>query len=178
MPVSRLARLVLLLALCAAGASLRAADAPRPPPQADAPERIGAGTLRWLGLHVYDAALWAPRRPFDAEAPFVLVLRYARALPGSAIADRSLEEMARVEAGTRAERARWGERMRALFPDVVAGDTIAGEYLPGRGARFWLNGRPLGDIAEPAFARAFFAIWLDPGTRLPTLRAALLGAAR
>ena len=32
----------------------------------------------------------------------------------------------------------------------------------------------LGSIQEPAFARAFFGIWLDARTSAPELRAALL----
>jgi hypothetical protein len=65
--------------------------------------------------------------------------------------------------------------MRALFPDVAAGDTLTGVHLPERGARFFHNGRLLGEIRDPQFSRAFFAIWLDPRTREPSLRAALLG---
>jgi len=33
----------------------------------------------------------------------------------------------------------------------------------------------LGAIEDPEFARVFFAIWLDPRTQTPDLRAALLG---
>jgi hypothetical protein len=33
----------------------------------------------------------------------------------------------------------------------------------------------LGTIDDPVFARAFFAIWLDPRTREPQLRNRLLG---
>jgi hypothetical protein len=47
--------------------------------------------------------------------------------------------------------------------------------VPGFGARFWRNGAPLGEVADPAFSRAFFSIWLDPRTSAPELRAALLG---
>jgi hypothetical protein len=65
--------------------------------------------------------------------------------------------------------------MRALFPDVAAGDSLSGLYLPGRGARFFHNGEPLGEIDDAQFARAFFSIWLDPRTSAPDLRAALLG---
>jgi hypothetical protein len=65
--------------------------------------------------------------------------------------------------------------MRALFPDVAAGDTLAGEHLPGRGARFFRNGQALGEIADAEFSRAFFSIWLDARTSAPELRAALLG---
>ena len=60
-----------------------------------------------------------------------------------------------------------------MFPDVKPGDSIVGHYLPD-GARFTFNEQPLGSIDDPAFARAFFAIWLDPNTSEPDLRAALL----
>ena len=52
------------------------------------------------------------------------------------------------------------------FVDVKPGDTLCGIYLPDRGAR---------EVDDPAFARAFFDIWLAPGTRAPALRHHLLG---
>jgi len=51
---------------------------------------------------------------------------------------------------------------------------IVGVSLPGRGAAFFHDGRPVGEVADPEFARAFFAIWLDARTRAPELRARLL----
>jgi hypothetical protein len=41
--------------------------------------------------------------------------------------------------------------------------------------RFFRNGTPIGDIDDREFARAFFAIWLDPRTSEPELRKQLLG---
>lgn len=138
-------------------------------------QRLGEGTLRWFGLKVYDATLWAAGGVADFSAPLRLELRYARALSGAAIAERSDEEIAQLGYGTPQQRASWLHAMQRLFPDVAAGDALAGEHLPGRGARFTRNGRPLGEIADPAFSRAFFSIWLDPRTRAPALRAQLLG---
>ena len=63
--------------------------------------------------------------------------------------------------------------MARIFPDVRPGDHVLGLQLP-EGAHFFLNDRPLGAIDDPAFARAFFAIWLDARTSAPELRAALL----
>lgn len=137
--------------------------------------RLGEGTLRWFGFKVYDATLWAAREQADFSAPLRLELRYARALSGAAIAERSDEEIARLGFGTSEQRAGWLEAMRRLFPDVEAGDALAGEHLPGQGARFFRNGAPLGEIADPEFSRAFFSIWLDPRTSAPALRASLLG---
>ncbi len=194
----RLGAVLALLACTAFGAAR--AEAPPAVVLQHAPgvEMRGSGTLRWLGLRIYDAVLWAaPARPvasgpagtngttgttgttvadFDYTRPFALQLRYARSLKGAAIAERSVEEITRLGLGSPAQRAQWGAAMRRLFPDVVDGTTLAGVHLPGRGARFYLNGQPLGEIADPAFSQAFFAIWLDAKTSAPELRSALLGA--
>ena len=146
------------------------------PPARYALQPVGQGTLTWLGLHIYDAALWAPDGKVDVSKPFALVVRYARPLEGASIAERSIEEIARLGAGSASQHAAWRDGLRTLFPDVEPGDEIAGVHRPGKGARFYLNGRLLGEIAEPAFSRAFFSIWLDSRTRLPELRAALIGA--
>lgn len=137
--------------------------------------QLGEGTLRWFGFKIYDATLWAADRAASLAAPLRLELRYARALQGAAIAAASDEQMARLGFGTRAQRAAWLQAMRDVFPDVEAGDALAGEHLPGRGARFYRNGALIGEVPDPEFSRAFFSIWLDPRTAEPGLRAALLG---
>lgn len=139
----------------------------------------GQGRLRYLGLHVYDAMLWTaqPLSADDAErAALALELRYARALRGALIAERSLSEMKRIGEFDDADAARWLDLMKRMFPDVAAGDRITGVHRPGEGARFHVNGRLVGEVAEAAFARLFFGVWLSPRTSQPKLRAALLGA--
>lgn len=138
---------------------------------------LGGGRLTWFGLHIYDALLFAPRA-FDSTdpsaQPFALELAYARSLDGQAIAERSHDEIARLKIGSESQRRRWLADMSALFPDVQSGQRLAGIYRPGRGTRFYLDGRYLGEVADPEFGRAFFAIWLDPRTSAPQLRASLL----
>ena len=165
------ASLALALLAAPAAASLPAPVAAMLP----ALERVGQGTLRWFGLHVYDATLWAPGARFSFDGSFVLEIRYARSIPGARLAETSAEEIARLGA-TDAERLRrWEDAMRRVFPDVGAGDRLIGIHHPGRGATFWSGSRLLGSIEDAEFARAFFAIWLDPRTRKPDLRSALLG---
>jgi hypothetical protein len=142
----------------------------------------GEGALHWLGLRIYDARLWVGPRGLDPERigtdAFALEISYARSLSGAAIAERSAAEIARLDlAATEAQRIGWLERMGAIFPDVRAGDRIAGVFDPRAGTRFFLNDRPIGSVADPAFARAFFGIWLDARTAAPQLREALLHAA-
>jgi hypothetical protein len=137
----------------------------------------GEGRLTWLGFHVYDAQLFAPARFSIDDAlrqPFVLELNYARKLDGKAIASASRDEMQRMGLGSAEQQARWLARMEALFPDVDKGRRIAGINQPGVGARFYVDGVFAGSVDDPDFARAFFAIWLDPRTRAPRLRESLL----
>lgn len=133
-------------------------------------QRWGNGPFRRFGFLVYEATLWAgddPQRP-----PLVLRLDYKRTIAGAAIADASVKEM-RAQGADEAALKRWGEQMTRIFPDVKDGDFIIGEYLPGV-ARFYFNGRLLGEVADADFARWFFGIWLDVKTSAPGLRAALL----
>jgi hypothetical protein len=145
----------------------------------DGPWReVGAGQLRFFGFHVYDARLWAQGERFDAARAFALGIRYSRRLSRDEIAGRSTGEIKKLVTVSEATLADWERRMRAIFPDVVPGDELAALHLPERGARFFLNGVALGEIDDPRFAQAFFAIWLDERTSAPALRAALLGERR
>jgi hypothetical protein len=165
------------LALLWAGAAM--ADVPPHVERALGDARpAGSGRLTWFGLHVYDARLYVPAAGFDArryaDQPFALELTYARKLSGRAIAERSDVEIGRLGLAPDAQRAQWLRAMVALFPDVHAGQRLTGVHAPGRGTEFYLDGRLLGRIEDPTFGAAFFAIWLDPRTTAPDLRASLL----
>ena len=138
----------------------------------------GQGSFRWFGLKVYDAALWVDGNGVKADtftsAKFVLDLGYARDLYGERIAQSSISEISQLGFGTAGQRAVWLAKMKSLFPDVHAGTHISGVYLPSQGARFYLDSKLLGEINDPEFARAFFAIWLDPRTSAAKLRSQLL----
>jgi hypothetical protein len=134
----------------------------------------GQGPFTWFGLKIYDAELWVGEKGYAPGAPFVLELRYARKLSGGRIAEASVDQMEKAGAGTPLQRAAWLGRMKEIFPDVQDGSRISGVFLPAGGARFYLDGRPLASVPDPEFARAFFAIWLDPATTARTLRTALL----
>lgn len=132
----------------------------------------GRGSFRRFGFLVYDASLWTGDLP-DAP-PLALRLDYRRKLAGQAIAAASVDEM-RSFVADEARLAAWGQAMRQIFPDVDAGDHLLGVWRDD-GAYFYQDGQLIGAVPDPAFARAFFAIWLDPRSSAPALRAALLGA--
>jgi len=135
---------------------------------------VGRGELRWFGLAVYEATRWVQGERFDRSQPFALALTYARAIPRDRLVSTSVSEMKRLGWSDEAQLERWQEELARVFPDVREGDTIVGVSVPGRGARFFHQGRATGEVADAEFARAFFAIWLDERTRVPELRAQLL----
>lgn len=146
-------------------------------PQAEA---LGQTRLRVWGFQIYDARLWvAPgfrAQRFDQHAA-ALELTYLRAFAAADIAARSITEMRRSADISTAQAAQWQQDMQRVFPDIKQGDRLLGVHKPGAGASFWFNGKPAGEIADPAFARLFFGIWLSPQTSEPAMRTALLAGA-
>jgi hypothetical protein len=171
------ARLLPALALWLA---LRFACATVVPPHiaAELPDArlAGSGTYRWFGLRIYDAELWVGPRGYQAEAEsFALDLRYGRSFSGKKIAERSVLEMENLGLGSVEQRRNWLAQMQACFPDVDEGTHLTGIFRPSVGVSYFRDGKVICAINDTQFAAAFFAIWLDPHTSAPSLRAALLG---
>ena len=141
---------------------------------------IGQTRLSVWGFKIYDARLWSPpglnARNF-ASQPLALELAYLRDFKATDIVERSLKEMRRSADLSAAQAQQWTAEMLRVFPDVKAGDRVLCLHRPGISASFWLNGRPIGEIADAEFARLFLGIWLSPQTSEPAMRLALLGSA-
>ena len=180
MQVGRLTSPVICLVLMLQSAEL-VADWREALPDA---RRLGSGEMRVFGFSIYNAQFWSQRlitgNPLDSAAPFALELTYSRAVSRDDLVEASLKEIRRLSPNSlNTERmTRWEREMRQAFVDVQAGDRITGVYMPGEGARFYVGENLQHVVRDEAFAKAFFAIWLDPRTRNPELRAQLLGAAK
>ena len=62
----------------------------------------------------------------------------------------------------------------ALWRGLAEELGLTGVHVPDSAARFFLNGKFVGEIRDAEFARLFFGIWLSPRTSEPKLRNALL----
>ena len=139
----------------------------------------GLGTMRFFGMAIYDVRLWAGAE-FAADRyetqTFALELQYARRLEGAAIAKRSIVEMRRAGRLDDSRADAWQAAMTRAFPDVAPGDRVTGVHAPGEATRFFHNGRPTSEVADPEFGRLFFGIWLAGTTSEPGLRRRLIGS--
>jgi hypothetical protein len=171
---------------CAAFKRAPAADAPAenpglPSELVDAlpgAQALGSARLRFLGLDIYQARLWAGpgfQPAAYAQSPFALELSYFRWLSGRLIAERSLKEMRRQGSIAPEREQAWLQAMVQAFPDVQQGDRITGLHAPGVGARFWFNGQSRSPVRDADFSRVFFGVWLSEATSEPQMRAQLLG---
>jgi hypothetical protein len=174
----------MLLAACG---WVTAAQAQTPPAVGAPPELMaelpgarlqGRGRQRANGLPPYELRLWAGTRPVGDDwpaLPFALELIYARAFSGEQIAEHFFAEMRQQSEIDEASAERWLGTLKALLPDVHAGDRVSGVHLPGGRARFFMNGKPGGELREAELVLAFFGIWLSARSPQPALRKALLG---
>ena len=135
--------------------------------------------MRFMGVQLYEARLWAPTpvQGDPAQTALALELVYARTIKADLIVSSALREMQRVGSVTPEQATRWTQAMAALFPDIQPGDRLTGVQRPGQSARFFFNGKRRGEVADADFTRLFFGIWLSPRTAEPQLRAQLLGQA-
>ena len=132
----------------------------------------GSGEMRFFGFRLYRATLWVAGADIEAS-PHALTLHYHRDISREQLVSASLDEMRRLGTADAAVE-RWKTDLNRVFPDVKEGDRIIGLHLPGKGARFFHQGKLTGEVNDPEFARRFFAIWLDPRTRSPDVRSLLL----
>ena len=133
---------------------------------------MGTGALRFFGFKAYDANLWnsgpaaaAGANPFTAKGLYALEIVYNTGIKAEEIVNVSLVEMARLRKLSEAQVKSWTLEMQRTFPSVVTGDRLTGLHVPKVGTRFFFNSRLISEINDPAFGDAFFAIWLDEGTK-------------
>ena len=143
-------------------------------------QRVGAGTLSWLGFDIYDAALWTPdgtfEDSFDAE-PVVFTLWYRRSFDRARLVDITRTAWRELQLANEEQQQRWSTELAGIWIDVRRGSNMTTLVLPSGETRFYDANKLLGRIEDPEFGPAFLRIWLDrrvTKTALGRLRAELL----
>ena len=155
---------------------LAALDAVPPPVSThiENPREVGSTRVRVLFWDIYDISLYSPDGTFDFSRPFALRLEYLRDIEGAVIAEKSVEEMRR-QGINEVKLADWFVQMKAIFPNVTRGTELIGVFRPGQPTRFYEGGNFIGVVPDSDFGIPFSRIWLGEETRLPDMRADLLG---
>ena len=137
---------------------------------------LGGGLLRVFGFQVYNVYLWTPAgASFDRSKPYALDLQYLRTFSARQLAERSIDEMRGQGTGSEAVYPKWLAEMERVFADVKAGDRLTGVVTPTKTSKFFYNGVYRGEVIDPAFADAFFGIWLSEKSSQLRVRNLLLG---
>ena len=136
----------------------------------------GQGTLHKLFMKIYETSLWTDARQWSMNSTFALCIRYEMNFSTKELVKRTFEEMERAGPVAKEERQTYGTQLAQLFHDVHPGDVITAVFVPKKGAVFYYNGQKRGVLADIAFAKRFFNIWLGPATSEPALRNRLLAA--
>ena len=135
---------------------------------------VGSSTLRWFGIHVYDMALYTEDQQYTPESTAVLSILYHISIKHSRLQEKTLEEWQRMNKGTPEQREAWIKQLDVMWPDIKSGDRLSAYRQSGGPTQFYFDNRLLGEVADPAFGPAFFAIWLDAECRYPKLRDKIL----
>ncbi len=135
----------------------------------------GEGSYSWMFFKVYEIALWTDAEEWSMHTPFALSMKYDLSADSDEITDRIIDQLEHPGVLSKETLQRYREMLAPIFPSVKTGDTITAIYVPkGTKTILYHNDKPIGTITDPAFARAFFGIWLAPTTSGPQLRTALL----
>ena len=137
-------------------------------------KQVGTSTLRVAFFKVFDSALFTESGDWrDPRTSFRFELTYARSISGNFLVSQTTKEWDHLGFQDN-RRSRWVEALKAIWPDVNKGDTIAFDVDAEGVSRFYFNGAWVGTINDPDFAPSFIAIWLSPDTSRPAHRDGLL----
>ena len=174
---------LICIALALASSPLHAQNANAAPPLSVAAtagmpqlKALGGGLLRVFGFQVYNVYLWTPAgAAFDRSKPYALDLQYLRTFSAKQLAERSIDEMRGQGIGSDAVYPKWLAEMERVLADVKDGDRLTGVVTATKTSKFFYNGAYRGEVTDPAFADAFFGIWLNEKSSQPRVRNLLLG---
>lgn len=135
---------------------------------------VGQDDFHKLFFHVYDISFWSDSGGW-ATAPYALSITYAMDFSANELVSRTLDEMRHVSRLDDTALKSYGAQLRRIWPDIKKGDRLTALATSPSQMGFFLNGKALGNMDDPAFIPAFFGIWLSPDSSEPVLQHILTG---
>jgi hypothetical protein len=142
---------------------------------------IGLRTYSFVGIRVYVAGLYLERRTDNSNAILqsqerkLLSIRFLRDVDAEKGQQAWRDGLRDNCTSPCSLDPRGVERFLAAIPAVHKGDESTLLFTP-RGVNITMNGRPMGDIADPYFAQVMLATFIGPAPATPRLKRELLGA--
>lgn len=136
---------------------------------------VGSARMRVWGLHIYDISLYSAETPYTTNSTAVLTLHYNVSIKRDRLLETTLEEWDRLGIVDSPQRREWIGQLAMLWPDVRPGDTLTALRRGNGSTDCYQGDRMVGEVKDPAFGPAFFAIWLDANCSHPKSRESLLG---
>ena len=147
----------------------------------------GAGTRYRTIIRVYDLALYVPQKASSREAilaqkgPYRVRLVALRDIDAGDIGRAMVVGMRDNLPQEEAYRlARYSNKIVEIFstqPRIFSGCNFGLDWVPGKGATFFLDGKQIGELNDPAFIEPFLSIWLGQVPADHKLKDQLLGTA-
>jgi len=147
----------------------------------------GAGTRYRTVIKVYDLALYVPQKATSREAilaqkgPYRVRLVALRDIDAGDIGRAMVVGMRDNLPQEEAYRlARYSSKIVEIFstqPRIFSGSSFGLDWVPGKGATFFLDGKQIGELNDPAFIEPFLSIWLGQVPADHKLKDQLLGTA-
>lgn len=139
------------------------------------PQKLGEATMRWLGLPIYDAALYTEGAArFSWSQPLALELRYLRSFPASQLTKSTLDELQRIE-GAQGDHAAMIVKLGECFKDVRKGDRLTAYSSASSKISFSFNGGAPCTVSHKGVRERFLGIWLSGNSRSAKLTRRLKG---
>ncbi|NDF12487.1 MAG: hypothetical protein EB060_06730 [Proteobacteria bacterium] len=138
-------------------------------------EKVGAGSVKFFGMKIYDSELWAPKGHYGEKSPTALGINYKWDVNRKDLVRTTREELVRVGNFTDEQLDNWSAQLADIYPDIRNGDTIVAFAYPNKRVVFFYNGKYAGEVADPVFANEYLNIWLSEKTSEPDARKAMLG---
>lgn len=119
----------------------------------------------WLGLKLYDAALYTPGgAPFSWQSPLAIELTYARKLPRSKLVNATRDELKRLE-GNRADHPAIVAELERCLRDVMRGDRFTAVARTSASVDLFFNGTKACRLTQAGIGKRFLKIWLSDNSR-------------